>query len=276
MLRARYWGHGHGEPLALALPSEQLPVHVLGMCSVPVQVIRRSTSVMRCSQPRQEVTSQPDGPCGWGQPPGSQWTAADSMDPRRFLTGQVPLLRRMRPIALRLDLPAWYGVHGAATLHGQCFSCAFGGDKYPRLAETTSGSRPGLPQPRRLPVASSTRYLGCLEAAPYRYFISALRIRLSLFCMMECIQAGSLRAFWPRWADDPVFSDAPLFRCFSLSLSGPAAVLPRRHRSRQHSAKRQQRQRTALGHDSTSKYYNYSRLHYANMNIYQHLPLASI
>lgn len=89
MRQARYWRHGRGEPLALALPDELLPVHVLEVCSVPVQVIRPSTSVMRCSQPRQEVTSQPDGPCGWSQPSGSQWTAADSMDPRRFFAGQV-------------------------------------------------------------------------------------------------------------------------------------------------------------------------------------------
>jgi hypothetical protein len=61
-----------GEPLALALPDELLPVHVLGEYSVPVQVIWLSTSVMRCSQPRQEVASQPDGQCGWGPPSGSQ------------------------------------------------------------------------------------------------------------------------------------------------------------------------------------------------------------
>ncbi|KAL6897662.1 hypothetical protein GGI43DRAFT_98771 [Trichoderma evansii] len=63
---------GRGELLALALPNQQLPVHVLRMCSVPVQAIRLSTSVMRCSQPRQEVTSQQDGLCGWGYPSGSQ------------------------------------------------------------------------------------------------------------------------------------------------------------------------------------------------------------
>lgn len=96
-------------------------------------------------QPAPARSSQPA--CGWGHPSGSQWSAADSMDPRRFFAGQIPLLRRMRPIALRLDCARGYAVHSAATLHKQCFQCILCGDKYSGLAEPASGSRPGSLSP---------------------------------------------------------------------------------------------------------------------------------
>lgn len=72
---------------------------------------------------------------------------ADLMDPGRFFTGQVPLLRRMRPIALRLDYERGTEYMRKLLDTGNASRVLLAATKYREPAETTSGSRPGSLSP---------------------------------------------------------------------------------------------------------------------------------
>lgn len=117
-----------------------------------------------------------------------------------------------------------------------------------------------------------------LEAAPYRYFISVDRIRLRILCMMECIQAGSLRAFW--LAERTIrCSQKLLFFAASASRSRARCSAPtggtdpdstaRRGRAAHSTARRGVTAWTEMDNEC-------SRLHYVSRYIYQDWLLASI